>query len=246
VKKLFLGKTKPSTRFRMPTDFPLEVHDKISGMLVKYKDTHPTQWLSFGVAWRGLKNRYRATDEYHKEFTDSIMKHGNSPSPEERYGQERALFGFFTSAISTVDCFFYSTYWIGAILKPGEFPSDPKKLKYMYPRDVVERFNTNFPGDDLTNRMIVCVCEPTYNEMRDMRDVLGHRGELPRRFDRGGERDGMATMPTNPKDPSDQWRYDLSIDEKTTATRRQWLSDTLRDLTSVAADFCEKNMTRKE
>lgn len=235
-----------STGFAMPSDFPLGLHDKIHGLLVNYKDTHPTQWMSFGSGWNGLAHRYRAMDEYHKEFMASITKHGNSPPPEERYGQERALFGFFTNAISTVDCFFYSTYWIGAILKPDEFPSDPIKLKYIYPRYVMERFNNNFTGDDLTNRMIVCVCEPTYSEIKDMRDVLGHRGMLPRRFYKGGERNGMATMPANPKDSSDLWRYDLSIDEKTTATRRQWLSDTLKDLTSVAADFCEKNMTRKE
>jgi hypothetical protein len=116
----------------------------------------------------------------------------------------------------------------------------------MYPRDVMEKFNINFPGYDLTNRMSVCVCEPIYTEMKDMRDVLDHRGVLPRKFEVGGERNGMATFPANPKEPSDLWQYDFSIDAKTTGTRRRWLSDTLKGLMTAAAAFCENTMTGKE
>jgi len=228
------------------SDFPLEAYDKISGILVEYKDTHRTQWMSFGSSWRGLKNRYRAMVEYDKEFTQSIKKHGNSPPFEERYKQEKALFGFFVSAISTIECFFYSTYFVGAILKPDNFPSEFESLKYLYPQNIMEKFVANFHGDVLTDKMKKCVDDRMYIVMRDMRDALSHRGELPRSFYRGGERNGMATMPINPKDTSDLWRYDFSIDENTTTARHQWLSGTLKGLTSAAADFCEKNMTRKE
>jgi hypothetical protein len=234
-----------STGFAMPPDFPLEIHDKISGILVKYKDTHPTLWLLFGLGWRGLKNRYRATVEYNEEFTQSIKKHGNSPPFEERYKQEKALFGFFVSAISAIECFFYSAYLVGAILKPDRFPSDSKSLN-VYPQNVMEKFVGNFHGEALTVKMKECVDDRMYIGMRDMRDVLSHRGELPRNFYKGGERNGMATMPTNPKDTSDLWRYDFSIDENTTATPHRWLSETLKGLASAAADFCEKNMTRKK
>jgi hypothetical protein len=85
-KELFSGKPKlTSTGFCVPSDFPLELHNKIHGLLVKYKDTHSTQWLSFGCAWNGLAHRYRAMDEYHEEFMTSIKQHGNSTLPEERF-----------------------------------------------------------------------------------------------------------------------------------------------------------------
>ena len=247
VKRSSFGETKlTSIGFAMPLDFPSEAYEKTSGILVKYKDTHPTQWVSFGLGWRGLKNRYRAMVEYNEEFTQSIKKHGNSPPFEERYKQEKALFGFFVSAISTIECFFYSTYLVGAILKPDRFTSDFESLKYLYPQNVMEKFVANFHGEALTGKMKECVDDHMYIGMRDMRDVLSHRGELPRSFYRGGERNGMATMPTNPKDTSDLWRYDFSIDENTTATYHQWLYETLKGLTSAAADFCEKTMACKE
>jgi hypothetical protein len=244
---ILFGKRKPSTRFRLPTDFPLQIYDKTGVILFKYIDTDLIKWRSFWLGWDGLKNRYRAMSEYDEEFTQSIKKHGNSPlSPEERYKQDKALFGFFTSSVSAVECFFYAAYWMGAFLKPKEFPSDSESLRLINPQCVVRMFETHFPGDTLTGQMAKCVSDSSYGEMKDMRDVLSHRGVLPRRFTHDGD-NVIATVPVNPKAPIEQWRHDLSIsiDEKTTAIRRRWLSDTLRGLMTAAAGFCENTMIVK-
>lgn len=240
---------KPSTRkatltsvgFIVPSDFPSEAYETIYKLLVKYKDTNQVQWQSFGLGWNGLAYRYRAMAEYDEQCSSLIRAFGNSPPSEERYKQGTALFGFFVSAVSTIECFFYSTYWPGAILKPEQFPSDSKAVR-LYPKDIAEKFEAAFPDDSFSKQMLRCVHESTYAEMKDIRDVLSHRGMLPRRFYRGGERNGMATMPTNPKELSNQWHYDLSIDETTTATRRQWLSGELERLVSAAKDFCERKL----
>ena len=242
VKKSLMRKaTLTSIGFSVPSDFPSESYEKIHRLLVKYKDINPIQWQSFGLGWNGLAYRYRAMAEYDEQYTSSIKSFGNSPPSEERYKQGKALFGFFVSAVSTIECFFYSTYWVGAILKPRKFPSNSKALK-LYPINIAKKFEADFPEDSLSKQMIRCVHEPTYAEMKDVRDALSHRGMLPRHFYRGGERNGMATMPTNPKDLSNQWQYDLSIDERTTATRRQWLSGELKGLTSAANNFCERKL----
>jgi len=233
--------TLTSVGFTVPSDFPSEAHERIHRLLVKYKDTNPIQWRSFGLGWNGLAYRYRAMAEYDEQYASSIEAFGNSPPPEERYKQGKALFGFFVSAVSTIECFFYSTYWFGAILKPGKFPASSKALK-LYPVDIAKKFEVDFPGDSLSKQMIRCVHEPMYAEMKDVRDALSHRGMLPRQFYRGGERNGMATMPTNPKDLSNQWQYNLSIDERTTAIRRQWLSGQLKGLTSAANNFSERRL----
>jgi len=240
---------KPSTRkttltsvgFVVPSDFPSEAYERIHKLLVKYKDINRVQWQSFGLGWNGLAYRYRAMAEYDEQYGSSIKAFGNSPPSEERYKQGKALFGFFVSAVSTIECFFYSAYWVGAILAPGTFPSDSKAIK-LYPSDIAKKFEATFPEDSFSKQMIRCVCQSTYAEIKNVRDVLSHRGMLPRRFYKGGERNGMATIPANPKDLSDQWQYDLSIDEKTTATRRQWLSGELERLTSAASKFCERKL----
>jgi hypothetical protein len=226
----------------MPPSFPTGVHDKVHSCLVKYKNTHPAQWRSFGLGWMGVAYRYRAMAEYDEQFTTSIKNFGNSPPSEERYKQDNTLLGFFVCAVSTIECFFYSTYWMGVILKPDEFPSDSKNLKYLYADNIVSKFSANFHGDALTQQMEQCVANSTYIDMKNIRDVLSHRGMLPRTFYRGGDRDGMATMPTNPKDTSDQWQFDLQVDVRTTASCRQWLDNMLKQLIAAANNFCDRRL----
>lgn len=233
--------TLTSVGFIVPSDFPSDAYERIHGRLVKYKDTNREQWHSFILGWNGLAYRYRAMAEYDEQYSSLIRTFGNSPPSEERYKQGKALFGFFVTAVSTIECFFYSAYWVGAILEPGAFPLDAKAIR-LYPLDIAKKFEATFPEDSFSKQMTQCVCKSTYAEMKDIRDVLSHRGMLPRHFYRGGERNGMATMPVNPKDLSDQWQYDLSIDERTTATRRQWLSGELKHLTFAANNFCEQRL----
>jgi hypothetical protein len=227
----------------VPSDFPSETYEKISRLLVKYKDTNSKQWMSFGLGWNGLAYRFRAMAEYDEQYTSSIKSFGNSPPFEERYKQGNALFGLFVNAVSIIECCFYSTYWVGAILEPSRFPSNAEVIK-LYPKNVADKFNATFPGDALTKQMIHCVHERTYDDMKDIRDVLSHRGMLPRRFYGGGERSGKATIPTNPKDLSDKWQYDFPIDESTTEVRRQWIANELKVLVSTIHKFCERKLPR--
>lgn len=225
----------------MPPEFPAEMYNRVHSCLVKYGDTHPAQRKLFSLGWNGLAYRYRALVDYDEEFTTSV-KISNSPPPEERYKQEKALFGFFVNTVSAIECFFYSTYCMASILNPNTFPiSKSKDLKF-YPVDVVKKFEAEFSGDPLLIQMRLCIDASIYNEMKDMRDVLTHRGMPPRAFYAGGDRNGMATMPENIKDPIDQWQFNLPVNARTTAIRRQWLDDMLKTLTAAAYDFCDQRL----
>lgn len=227
--------------FMMPADFPVEGHNNVHSRLVKYKETHRAQWSSFGLGWKGVAYRYRALTECDEKFTASVQV-SNSPPPEERYRQGEALFGFFVNAVSVIECFFYSAHCMASILAPTEFPvSEPRDLRFS-PETVASRFDANFPGYRLSIELKRCLDEPTYNEMRDIRNVLTHRGMPPRAFYRGGERNGMATMPANLPAPSDQWKFDLPVDAQTTASGRQWLSDILKRLIAAANDLCNREL----
>ena len=231
-----------SLGFLMPDDFPAKPYENVHSSLGKYMDTHKAQWTSFGSGWNGVRYRYRAMAEYDEQFTTSIKNHGNSPPYEERYKQDNSLFGFFVCAVSTIECFFYSTYWIGVILKPKEFPSDFKSLEGLYAKTIAHKFNANFQGDALTEQMTQCVKNTMYTAMKNMRDVLSHRGNLRRAFHQGGERNGIATMPINPKDSPDKWQDDFSIDTDTTTLYHRWLRDNLTGLITATDNFCKQKV----
>jgi len=231
-----------SVGFTPPPDFPTEAHNKVHQYLNKYKDTHNVQWSLFGLGWNGLSYRYRAAAEYDYEFTSSVKKFGNSPPPEERYNQEKALFGFFVNAVSVIGCFFFSTYFMASILKSEEFPFSKSEELKLYPKDVALYFTKHFPKDNLTNKMNECLNADTYKQMNKMRIVLFHRGMLPRKFYAGGERNGMATMPINPRASSNQWQFDFSVDEQTTTSLRQWLCSVIKDLLDSTFNFCTRKL----
>lgn len=227
--------------FMMPPEFPAEAYDEVHSRLVKYKETHPIQWESFGLGWNGLAYRYRALAEYDEEFTASIMV-STSPAPEERYRQGKALFGFFVNAVSVIDCFFYSANCIASILKPNIFPLSKSEDLIIYPEKVKQRFAAEFSNDPLSNAMSLCVGNCLYKKMKPIRDVLTHRGAPPRKFYAGGDRDGLATMPNNVKAPVNQWQFDFAVDTGTTASRREWLSRILKDLIEAANEFCNREL----
>ncbi len=233
----------PSVGFKMPPDFPSDLYANVSSALLKYKDTHRSQWISFGLGWKGIAYHYRASFEYDDQFTTSVIQYSNSPIPEERYNQGKALFGFFANATSDIECFFYSCYCIASILKPVDFSIvDADKLRSIYPSSVKAKFQTFFPTDFIAVMMDECIKDASYIKMGEVRDVLTHRGMPPRSFYRGGDRDGMATIPDNIKAPVDQWLRDLPIDEKTTASRRIWLTDALWVLIAATDHFCSQRL----
>lgn len=236
-------KVLPSVGFKIPPDFPSDLYNKVNSCLAKYNDKHSVEVRSFGLGWKGVVYRYRALSEYDDQFTASIIKYSNSPSFEERYIQGKALFGFFVNVVSIIECFFFSTYCIASILEPGVFSIlEAEKLRLISPSYVHTKFQTCFPKDCISIMMGKCIKDPTYIKIGEVRDVLTHRGMPPRSFYRGGERNGMATMPDNIKDPVDQWQFDLPVDAETTASRRLWLSDTLKVLIAATDHFCSQRL----
>jgi len=187
------------------------------------------------MGWNGVAYRYRALVEYDEEFTESISV-SVSPPGEERYWQERAYFGFFTSALSVFECYFYSAYCIGSILEPNVFRMSQANHLRRYPKDVSKRYSAVFTNDPLSDRMASLILHDKFTEIDDRRNVLSHRGSIRRAF-------GLsATMPRNVTELPDQWDQGVSIDVNTTASLRQWISDELEGLVDAAALFCKAKL----
>jgi hypothetical protein len=221
----------------MPPTFNKTAHDAVNGRLSQYSQTHQKEWKSFASAWNGIAYRTRTAVDNDINFTNSISV-SNSPQPEERFKQEEALFNFFVCSLSALECFFYAAYCFASILKPTVFPiSVPKDLK-CYPKDVAVKYAVEFAGDALTIEMEKCLSSPEYVAMVDLRNVLAHRGTIPRNVYRGGDQDGTATMPSNPTELSTNWQYNLAIDGSTTRKYATWFIRELSSLLSSASQFC--------
>jgi len=227
--------------FEPPSDFPIEAYETVHLYLNKYKDINKTQWQLFALGWNGLAYRYRALVEYDQEFT-ALIRVSASPPPEERYEQGRSFFGFFANSISAIHCFFFSMYCMASILDPGIFPTAGTNDLGVYPKDIADKFRECFAGDALQEDMAWCLKESTYWKINNIHRVLMHRGMPPRRFHKGGELHDVTTMPSNLPTPSDQWQFDLPVDEWITASHRQWLSVALGRLVNSASKFCSKKL----
>jgi hypothetical protein len=221
-----------------PIDFPSAEYEEIRQLFRShYAITHRDLRLVFGEAWNALLYRYRAMDEYNKEFTALIKQRSDTPFEvfECRYKQEKALFGFYASAVSVIECFFFSNYIVGAILKPEEFSLGSKCLRQAYPNYITSKFKNNFTGETLTVKMIECNSDATHIVMRHERDVLSHRGAVHR-----DDTIGKIAISSNPKEIVNAKRkWDLFINE-VTANHRRWLSATISSLMSTMHKFCLK------
>jgi hypothetical protein len=221
----------------MPAWFNSAAHESIHNQLVLQKPKHEAEWMSFGIAWKAVAYRAKAAFTYHEQFTASIRK-SKAPLPEERYTQEHALFAFFSSVLSSIECYFYANYCIGAIASPSAFPaSTPKDLR-VYPANVAALFAATFPGDALATHMQSVILHGTFAELSDIRNVLSHRGAPPRHHYQGGVNHGKAMMPSNPKAPAAQWTYTFELTDKTTEDRWVWATTSLAALLSATDTFC--------
>jgi len=232
-----VGSRLNSAGISMPSTFNGSAHDAVNKHLSRYMRLRELQWKSFASGWNAVAYRARAAAEYDEEFTRSVALSG-SPEPEERFRQEQALFGFFVCALSSLECFFYSAYCIASIINDKAFPiSTPENLRFK-PEDVANKFADEFEGETISLRLGGCVRSPIYAELREIRNVLAHRGSLPRAFSEGGEQDGSVMMPSTPAALSTLWNYDFAVDMKTTSKRQQWVSRTLWHLLASAEQFC--------
>lgn len=231
----------PSIGLVMPRSFNSEAHNNVHECLAPYKGTHFGEWMSFGIAWKGVAYRYKGALTYHQRFTQ-LIKVTKSPVPEDRFEQEHVLFGFFSAALSSIECYYYALYCIAAMKNSVAFPAaSPKDLR-IYPVNVKDKFLAVFPNELVTAGMQSAISDPIYAEIGDIRNVLTHRGSPPRQFFQGGSHHGKAMSPSNLKDPASQWVYAFEIDGKTTASKWQWVDGRLHSLLENADKFCRAHM----
>jgi hypothetical protein len=200
--------------------------------------------LRLSISRQDISWRINAADDYAHDF----QRLSTTPVTEGRYYQEtKALFGFFTSALSALECFFYAAYFVGnAAVDPTKITPSTVRAKFSRFRSR-DFFKEHFSNDAFTQSLITLIGldekgankiapDKEHQEIRDIRDTLSHRA-TPGRI--------MRLIPVNP------FTWLLSdlisgatnqvLDKDFLLSRQGWLQDTIHRLCTELDDFWTRN-----
>lgn len=235
------GRILKTVGFYSPESFNADAHVEINERVAKYSQTHALRWRSFASGWNGLAHRFRSATESHKALTESVQR-SSAPAPEERYIQELALFTFVVSAVSTVECFYYSMYCIGGIIVPNKFPMSKSKDLKFYPEKVSKLYIEEFPAEQHSISMASFLTDSQLIQLTELRNVLTHRGDIPRMHFGSTVRNIPSAIPSNPKELSQDWDFSLVLEPKIFDDYLKTISQNLDELMNLALDFTGRNV----
>jgi len=215
----------------MPADFPVAPYHAIHARITTTIPTNHIAWPHYAGGWNALAYRFRACADHATAFTQSMKRAGKVPPPNERYVQERELFGFFVTGVAAIDSLCYSLFAIGAMLNLKEFTlSEPRQLKAITPRKTTEQFAHVFPTEVITTTLADLLHDAQYAEWWTIRNILAHRAAPSRHV--------TQSLPPQPFDEHVLWiEGTIPLDPATTSTRRAWLATTVHQLLTATDAF---------
>jgi hypothetical protein len=232
-----LAGVRSSERFglEVPDDFPLDDVEALHETIRRWargedgSDRNERREFLFGEWSGGLSGvylRFRACADADDCWRESIAAHGLAPPFPERYEQERALYGFFSNGLSSLECLYYGLCFVGELLRPGEFsaPSDPRGIT---PRLVASLYGERWPESPLSQGLTHVDGSDQLADLRGIRNILSHRAAPGRHhsLSLGGE-GGQVSL----------WMGQM-LSPETTAIHRRYLAKMLRLLTLRAQSF---------
>jgi hypothetical protein len=236
-----LGVSQHSTRFGfdLPDDFPLNtleiVHAKVSDGPGSIRENDEALWRHWAGGCNGTMYRFTDAAAVSDQWVASSAA-GLSPPPDERLKQEIALFSFFTSALSSLECLAYGLGAIGEALRPA-FPvtSAPKRITFPF---VAATFSNEFPNEQLGSVLTAAGGSPEMQALRATRNILAHR-ETPGRTHSG-------TLTSTPGgghevEAPTLWMGTV-LGPTTTSAPRQWVAETLESVLQAAEVFTRNHL----
>jgi len=222
----------------MPSPFPDTLFEAVKKRIVA-KMQNPSPGLdNLGGGQNGVRYRLRACADYSEEFTESVRRAGDSPPADDRYRQERQLFGFFVSGIAALDSFNFFMYFTAAHLRPADFRTqETGHIKAITRKSTEKAFAKEFPNETITIALTNLISDPKVKEWEDCRNVLAHRSAPGRVI--------YKSFGSSSPDPAADWKVDptgnLKIDVNLTPPRLKWLVTSLADLVVAADHFTQQH-----
>jgi len=103
-----------------------------------------------------------------------------APGVEIEYQQERALFGFFTSGLASIECFAFALYSLGACLSESDFAVDDNALKGVSPERVTRLYSRLWPDSAISYQLELLAKDERYRRWKRIRNIVSHRASPPR------------------------------------------------------------------
>jgi hypothetical protein len=218
----------------MPADFPVAAYERVHVKLQARAANLGSIYDHFGGAWNAISIRYLALVDEGDAFSALISAPG-STNAQDRYRQEKSLFGFFGNGFSTLEAYFYGLYAIGAALQPAHFPLvTPRDQQSVSPTKTQESYAQAFPGDVILTSIQSLFTDPAYREWKQVRNVLTHRTAPGRTLFVSVDAD---------TDLPPVWKLNnITLDAKTAPLRRAQLSKLLTMLLEAAAAFVDARL----
>jgi hypothetical protein len=169
--------TARTVGIEVPADFPAAGYNEFAEKIGPLQPKHPKAYRHYAGGWNAVAYRFTSATEYDEEFAKSI---GMASSPIERYIQERALFGFFMSAVAVLDGAGYALYAVAHMIRPADFSlADPHRIKLS---SVAEDFNKHFAPERIASALKDSCDNHEMRQMREIRNVLAHRAATLRDY----------------------------------------------------------------
>jgi hypothetical protein len=226
----------------LPAEFDAETYDALNARAAGLANPNAEDARSknvaqiFAAAWNGVAFRLRAAFAYDEEFRASIAQ-SVSPLPPERFIQERAFFGCAVSALSAVECFFMASYAMGAAGRTPSFPIATSGGLKKEPSRVAAAFLADYPLHAFSKIIKDVIDSQGLRDLKAVRNVLAHRGTLPRRHFQVSAVHRRSAIPANPQELGVDFDYASNLDDELTRKHCQFAVTTLNKLMKGLSQF---------
>jgi hypothetical protein len=215
----------------MPLDFPTEAFERAYGR-VSTRASGLASYSHFVGAWNAISFRFQTMVDEGAAFTASITAPNAAGDIALRYSQERHLFGFFGSAFSIFEAYFYGMFAIGNILLPASFPlATAKDQQGVSPASTQRAYQAAFAGNALLTALQSVMADGAYTELKEVRNILTHRTAPGRTI--------FVGIGTDEELPATWKLNNIPLDAQLTSSRRAHVARLMGTLLNAAATFIE-------
>jgi len=232
--------------FQLPDGFDVHAYHGVNQLMAVIANPNEQAspitkdaWAVYAGAHNGVAIRLRSANEYSDDFVQ-LMEHGPS-NFETVYQEEKALNGCASSALSAVECTFMMSYAVGAVLASAHFPLTLAGHLQKHPPAIAEAFRSWVPSDAFTATLISVAGSPELIALTHLRNVLSHRGKLPRKH-RLSTTDAPqpSSLPSNPRALAQDFLYNLDIAPALTRQHATWTTQACSSIVSELYVFLRR------
>lgn len=233
-------------------DFPADQYEAVQTATKRFSVTDagnapPVAWREWASAWNALQYRYHSCNSHNLAFSKVIEKDG--ASHDDLFIQDRELFGFFVTELSTLESFCYAAYALGSLVRSTDFPIatnvDRKNICIAL---TATKFKNLYPNKRISKALDLLQNSEQLQVLRDVRNVMAHRTVPPKIVN--------VHVTIGPESPLQQpnttvaiiddsrcktnGTHKIQIDDQTTRVSWQWLAGEITELVEGAADFAHE------